>query len=224
MASELTLFIKANGPLTKRISLHPDGTLNSDGLACLMTQGVARRLPVTDANELAVLIEKVAVNQALGLGRLRFDLPSEVDVVTKDRLNGAMQPLIARTRQDIVYAKDQPGFALLDHDAKGMPASIRSELIRHGGFWRTLSGSVLSGLANTARVSRRSTSAGLYRADTGERLSGSGGIHVYIAVQDCADIERFLRVLHDRCWLAGFGWYMVGVGGQLLDRPLSTAW
>ena len=79
---------------------------------------------------------------------------------------------------------------------------------------------MLPDLANIARVSRRSTSAGLYRADTGEQLSGSDGIHVYVAVRDCADIERFLRVLHERCWLAGFGWYMVGAGGQLLDRSI----
>ena len=59
-----------------------------------------------------------------------------------------------------------------------------------------------------------------YRADTGERLPGSDGIHVYLAVADCTDIERFLRVLHERCWIAGLGWYMVGAGGQLLDRSI----
>ena len=45
-------------------------------------------------------------------------------------------------------------------------------------------------------------------------------MHVFLHVQDGADIERFLRTLHDRCWLAGFGWHMVGAGGQLLDRSL----
>ena len=64
--SELTLFTKTGGPLTKRISLRPDGTLDSDGSACLMSRGVARRLPIVDADELAVLIESVTVNQALG--------------------------------------------------------------------------------------------------------------------------------------------------------------
>jgi hypothetical protein len=43
-------------------------------------------------------------------------------------------------------------------------------------------------------------------------------MHCYLAVQDAADVERFLKVLHDRCWLAGFGWMMVGVGGRLLQR------
>jgi hypothetical protein len=41
-----------------------------------------------------------------------------------------------------------------------------------------------------------------------------------VAVQDGSEIERFLKALHDRCWLAGFGWMMVGAGGQLLERSI----
>ena len=29
-----------------------------------------------------------------------------------------------------------------------------------------------------------------------------------------------LKALHARCWLAGFGWMMVGAGGQLLERSI----
>ena len=58
------------------------------------------------------------------------------------------------------------------------------------------------------------------RADTGEALPGSDGIHVYVAAKDGADSERFLRALHDRCWLAGFGWMMVSSSGALLERSI----
>src|SRR5262249_10074020 len=51
-------------------------------------------------------------------------------------------------------------------------------------------------------------------------LPGSDGVHVYIEVKDGADIERFLRALHDRCWLAGFGWMMVSKSGALLERSI----
>ena len=71
-----------------------------------------------------------------------------------------------------------------------------------------------------ARVTRRSTSAGLSRSDTGEALPGSDGIHVYVAEKDGADSERFLRALHDRCWLAGLGWMMVSTSGALLERSI----
>ncbi len=39
-------------------------------------------------------------------------------------------------------------------------------------------------------------------------------------MQDGQDIERFLKTLHARCWLAGLGWLMVGAGGQLLERSI----
>ena len=51
-------------------------------------------------------------------------------------------------------------------------------------------------------------------------MAGSDGRHIYVLVQNGADIERFLHTLHERCWLHGFGWLMVGAGGQLLDRSL----
>jgi hypothetical protein len=45
-------------------------------------------------------------------------------------------------------------------------------------------------------------------------------VHLYVAVTDGTDIERFLGDLHARCWLAGLGWYMVGAAGQLLERSI----
>jgi len=62
---------------------------------------------------------------------------------------------------------------------------------------------VLPILDDVARVGRRSTSAGLSRADTGAAVPGSDGLHVYVAVKDGADSERFLRALHDRCCWPG---------------------
>jgi hypothetical protein len=79
---------------------------------------------------------------------------------------------------------------------------------------------VLPALRDAAFVMRRSTSAGLMRSDTGEELPGSNGQHGYVPVPDGTDIERFLKTLHERCWLAGFGWMMVGAAGQLLERSI----
>jgi hypothetical protein len=67
-------------------------------------------------------------------------------------------------------------------------------------------------------VYRRSTSSGLARSDTGATLPGSGGRHLYVLVADGSDIERALRDLHSRCWIAGYGWHGIGKAGQLLDR------
>ena len=67
-----------------------------------------------------------------------------------------------------------------------------------------------------AVVDQRRTS----RTDTGEKFAGSGGLHVYVTIKDGADAVRFLTTLHARCWLAGFGWMVVGRAGQLLVRSI----
>jgi hypothetical protein len=133
-------------------------------------------------------------------------------------VNGVARPdIIARTGDNIIY--NGPAYALLDHDSKGMPPAVEAELQRLGGFWPGLL-TILPDLAQVARVERHSTSAGLFRSDTGERLSGSNGKHVYIEVKDGNDSKRFLRALHDRCWLAGLGWMMVSTSGSLLERSI----
>jgi hypothetical protein len=217
---EITLFEKSDGPLTKRISLAADGSIKSDSSACLMARGTARRVEVANIQQFAALIE-LPPNQAIALGALRAGLQDEVKVVTKAKLlNGVAQPdIIARTGDNIVYREGLPAFALLDFDTKGMPPDVAAELKRLGGFWKALR-SVLPALHDVAHVTRCSTSAGLFRSDTGERLPGSDGLHVYLLVQDGTDVERFLRALHDRCWLAGLGWMMVGAAGQLLERSV----
>ena len=218
MVAELTIFTKPDGPLTKRIALAPDGTVRSDGSACVMARGTAQRLPISDFAELAAVIEKVREEQAIALGSLRTGLPEKVHIVTKSKLNGQTNT-IARTGADIVFNNGKPALALLDYDTKGMPPDVLAGINRRGGFWPSLL-SVLPPLRSIAHLSRRSTSAGLFRSDTGEKIAGSDGERVYLLVQDGGDVERFLGDLHRRCWLAGFGWLVVGAGGQLLDRSI----
>jgi hypothetical protein len=223
-AGELTILTKADGPLTKRISLAEDGSVKSDGSACLMSRGIAQRIEVAGVDELATLISSLNSNQAIALGALRAGLPDEVQIVTKASLNGvalngAVYDVVARTGNNIVYRKGQSAFTLLDYDTKGMPAEVAETIKGYGGFWQALL-TVVPELVDVARVMRFSTSAGLYRADTGEKLPGNGGLHVFLTVQDGADAVRFLKVLHERCWLAGLGWYMVDAGGQLLERSI----
>src|SRR5712691_6505817 len=184
---EITLLAKTGGPLTKRISLAADGSLKSDGSACLMGRGNARRVRFSDLHAFAECIGNLAQHQAVALGSLRLDLPDKVEIITKDkvaRLNGAARPnLIARTGDHIVYPTGQPAFALLDFDTKGMPPAVAARLDEMGGYWASMV-SVLPELASAARVTRRSTSAGIYKTDTGEKVAGSDGLHVYVPVMD----------------------------------------
>lgn len=220
---ELTRFVKSDGPLTKRISLTPEGNVLSNGSACVMSRGAAHRVQIGDVHQLAELIGRLQPNEAIALGAPRGDLPDALEITTKrklDELNGAARPgIIARTGGYIVYRPGQPAFALLDFDTKGMPPAVANRLEELGGFARALR-TVLPELAGTARLYRRSTSAGLSRTDTGDQIPSSNGVHLYVAVADGEDIERFLTVLHARCWLGGLGWLMVGKAGQLLDRSI----
>jgi hypothetical protein len=176
--TEITAFEKSDGPLTKRISLAPDGSVKSDGSACVMSNGTAWRANITNIGELATVIEKTQLEQALALGALRAGLPDKA----KQKLNG--QPdTIARTAADINFRKEKPALALIDFDTKGMPPEIAEEIKQRGGFWSTLL-SVLPLLRSVGHLLRRSTSAGLFRADTGEKLPDSGGLHTYVTVKD----------------------------------------
>jgi hypothetical protein len=220
---EVTALTKTGGPLTKRISLSPDGMLHSDGSACIMSEGAARRAKFRNLLEFADYISGLGSTEAIALGALHRNLPETVRVVTKQRLeklNGtANSDMIARTSDHIAYEAGCPALALIDIDTKGMPATVGARIRALGGFWPALV-NVLPELSDTGRVVRKSTTTGISRTDTGEPLAGSNGRHIFLLMQDGADVGRFLRTLHDRCWLAGLGWKMVGAAGQLLDRSI----
>jgi hypothetical protein len=218
---EITVFTKSGGPLTKRISLNGDGTVKSDGSACVMTRGRARRARLAGVHDLAELIDRLETNEAIALGRLRTDLADNVTITTKtNEINGhECRDIIARTGENIVYREQQRALVLLDYDMKGIPPEVAAKIAAHGGFWNVLC-SVVPELANAACVIRKSTSAGLKRTDTGQEFAGSGGLHAYVEVENGADAVRFLTALHERCWIHGLGWMMVGVGGQLLERSI----
>ena len=194
-------------------------SLVNDHSACSLSVGTAERIKVAGVAGLGALIEGLTLSQGLALGSLRADLMDTVQLVTKKALgNAAPRPdVIARTNANLVY--DGPAFALLDYDTKGMPPAVRAELKRLGGFWPALK-TVLPALGNLARLGRSSTSSGLSRSDTGASIPGSDGIHIYIMIKEGVDAERFLKTLHERCWLAGLGWLMVGASGDLLERSI----
>ena len=219
---EIVVLTSTMGVLTKHISLRDDGTLHSDGSACVMARGTAKRERPNGLPGFATIIGGLGQNEAIALGALRPDLPDNVQVMTTSmikKLNGTA-PLgtIARTNEHICY-RDKSSLALLDHDTKGMPQAVAERVKALGGFWPAVL-SVAPELEHAGTVVRRSTSSGIVRTDTGQSVKGSDGLHVFVLVQDGTDIERFLRTLHERCWLHGLGWMIVGAGGILLDRSI----
>jgi hypothetical protein len=219
-APELTLFVNANGALTKQFTLDADGKLvKTEGGQ--MAVGMAMRLAIDNVQALADLIGTMSSNQALALGSMPACLPAQVSVTTKKALNGRTAPdnTITRSREYLTFDEGRRGFCLCDFDRKGITAEVQDKLTQSGSLVAALA-TVIPELKNTGHVVRASTSAGLFRTDTGLSFADSGGIHLYIQTKDVSDSKRFLETLHDRCWLAGLGWYWVGKAGQLLERSI----
>ena len=149
---EITVFSKSGGPLTKCIALNADGSIHTDRSACVMSAGTARRAKVANVGVLAALIERLKPYQAIALGVLRDGLPDQVNVVTKEKLNGVTQPnVIARSGDDIIYRAKNPAFALIDFDTKGMPAKVAAKIKKRGGLRPALL-SVMPGFVGIAKV------------------------------------------------------------------------
>jgi hypothetical protein len=224
--SEITVLSKASGILTKKISLSEDGNVIADGSACWMSNGRAERTAIADLHALAAVIEDLKPSQAIALGTLRPDLPDELPIVSKKNLNSKKKlnskknlnggDAITRSQENIIYRENKPALVLLDFDRKAMPVEVQERL---GQFWETLV-AIVPGLREAAHLVRQSTSAGLYRTDTGEQIEGSGGMHGYVMVEDGEDVDRFLHDFHDRAWLKGYGWWMISKAGSLLERSI----
>src|SRR4051812_36771937 len=197
MVPEITSITKrgAEPLMSKRIFLDETGKVCSDGSHCLVVRGSATRAAAATAGDLATLILSCSSDQALALGSLKAGIPDPVAITTEKKLKN--QPdAIARTRDFIDYVPGSPGWALIDFDLNGMPPNIETAIEAAGGMWNALL-TVAPGLQRAARVSRASTSAGLFRTDTGEQFVGSGGAPHHVPGQKAGGHQRLLPGLHD---------------------------
>lgn len=218
-AFRFAIFHKDGGPLSKTISVSETGQPTSNANDCRMTSGVSFNVSVEGIKGFAEVMKALESEQALSLGTIK-DLPDgeTVTVVTKNcvaETDGA----IARTKDYVEFAAGMPGFLLVDFDQKGMPDDIRNRIEEAGGVWPLIR-SVFPDLAAAGYLQRASTSAGLQNSETGEEFPGSGGEHIYVAVRNASDIPRATKVLHQRLWLAGLGWIVIGRAGQMLVRSI----
>ena len=220
IAVELTELRKLSGILSKKITLGEDGKPKSDGSGCRLTVGMARRNRMNGgdpAGALAGYLNGMDSKTALALGCMADVVDDECRVVSKKRLadydDGT--PTITRTLDNFAFSNG-PGWALIDHDTKGMPAAVADKLAELGGPEGALR-YLIPGYDDAARVARASTSSGLSHAETGEQFPGSGGRHDYILLADQRDAPRLLKALHKRAWRAGLGW-MHGRHGRPAPR------
>jgi hypothetical protein len=214
----VTTYVRDDDILTKVFRLDEAGRLQIDSGQCRMARGKARRVELANLRELATLIEGFRINQALSLGTLRPDLPDEVTIAAEDLLD--QEPgAFARNLQNLIFPPGRPAVTLIDTDSKGMPPAVIARLKELGGYQQALR-QVVPLLAGAATLTRSSTSSWLKNVDTGVWLRRASSLHLYVIIADGTDNARFLKTLHERCWLWGLGWFLVSSCGSLLPRSI----
>jgi len=144
-AIEITVFKKSSGILSKTIAAAVDGSPVSDGSACRMSSGGAKRVPLPGgAQALGELIGNMASDEALSLGRLVSGAGESAPVTTVSRLRSAPEGTIARSLDFLEFTPDTPAFMLLDIDRKGMPPAV-ADRVKGGGRRRITSNRAVSG-------------------------------------------------------------------------------
>jgi hypothetical protein len=215
----ITRFRKRRGVLTKTIHLKADGSLGNDSSQCRMSDGEAERVVVNSAEAFAALINNLSPNQSLAIGQLRPGLPDRVRITIKAKLDPNKPDTIARTLDYLTFAPGEPAWFLGDVDMKGVSEAAAAKLKEYGGVFGALARALI-GFDKCAMVWRASTSSELVDTRDGKPIAGSGGYHVYIAVDDGAVIPDFAQRLADRLTLMGLAWGMTSACGSFLKRCL----
>ncbi|OCB02036.1 hypothetical protein BBC27_14840 [Acidithiobacillus ferrivorans] len=160
-----------------------------------MYSGQAERVDIPDLQALALIIGGLSTRQALAFGTVI--LPGERHtIVTKKRQAEGVD--IARSRKFFEFGEGQEGILLLDYDPpkSGDPLS-RNDLM-------TALHAVCPALQECETLISASASSFIHLED-GTEMRGSRGWHVFVRVENAADIVEIGESIADRCWLAGFG-------------------
>src|SRR3974377_1272227 len=108
-ATEITVFKKSSGILSKTIAAAVDGSPVSDGSACRMSSGEAKRIPLPGgAQALAELIENMASDEGLRRGRRVSGVGESAPVTTVSRLKSAPEGAIARSLDFLEFTPNMP--------------------------------------------------------------------------------------------------------------------
>lgn len=106
-----------------------------------------------------------------------------------------------------------PGLLVIDTDEADKRSTGGFESIRHQLH------TAIPQLASYSMLQTTSTGANVVDV-SGELLTGVTGIHTLFMIQDATDVPRALEILHQRLWLAGYGYIFIGETGTAFDRSI----
>jgi hypothetical protein len=200
------------GRLSKQFELGENGEIDKKSGGQLV-EGVCHHLIIQDMEDFARRLPLLQINTALAYGVPSGLAPDgKVKVMTKKAVGKGQ---IARTRDYFAWTRG-PGILMIDYD----PRDGLDPLVR--GVLRQTLISICPSLEGAPMVMADSASSWIYdRSD--EKCSlriGQRGLRAYILVRDSWDIPRAGKVLFDRLWLAGRGYFRVSKSGQRLPRTI----
>ena len=200
-------------PVTKRLRLAADGSVEKISTAAQLYEGKVEKLKCTVAAFLLTL-KGIGQNDCLSYGVPRDDAATQVMSRKKMSQLGAQSGVMTRT-DDAMNWPDGPATLMIDHDhheRRYTPEQLREALYE-----------ICPGLRQTGHIWAASASSCLFDACTKKEICGIDGQRIYIPINDGADIPRAADVLFKRTWLAGHGYIKISKAGSLLVRSILDA-
>jgi hypothetical protein len=190
------------GPLTKKISLANDGSIQKHAAAQLY-RGHFETVTISNLQEFAKQLEVATPQIAFCYGIV--DKP-EGQIVREEDL--AENPgAIARTR-NFFSLQHRPGILMLDNDdGHCFPETVAEFLQEEVDF-----------LNGVDMLVRPSSSSNLYNAETGECLRSMVNQRAYAMVSDASFIPAIGKLIEAKLWQSGCGYYDISSAGTLLKR------
>ncbi len=195
--------------LTKSFSLNKDETIIKQPGGVLV-EGQANIIEIESLHSFANLLQGLDTNQALTYG---LPVKSPIKIVSKKQYQIDVCPddCLPRTSETFEWPTNA-GILMLDHDpVVGRESHDRNSLLK-------LLSTLFPETAAAGSIWWPSSSSCLYNGV--EKLTGIKGQRLYFLVTDASDIPRAGKVLIDRLWLNGHGFYEISRSGQSLERTL----
>jgi hypothetical protein len=204
----------------KRLTKHYEldsGTLRKEA-GGFMIEGMAQVKDCHGLEGFAEHLAELSTDQAMVFGLPPVD---DCALTTRRKWHKAGQPggMFTRTNEHFAY-RPGPSVLMLDYDPlPGARVLTREEI-------ETLLKKAVPEILKAGYVYFKSSSSHIVNTATGEDLTGLRGQRFYIPVQDGTDIPRAGKVLSERLWLNGQGYFMVSKSGAVLERCLvdTSVW
>jgi predicted P-loop ATPase len=213
-----TLVASSRGPMAKVYDTDTEGQPKQTDDPSL-SRGTVDRLalsPVGAMPALARRLGRMKQNEALICGDLTVpDTPRRLVMTWELPTN---PDAVARNKNFFHYPIGRPALVMIDHDRKGLPADLQMRLDAEGGLLAVLT-RICPEFAKAGVLMRPSSSTGIRNKTNGKTTTG-GNVHLYLILKDGADAHDFVKRLHERLILDGWGWAFITKTGDIHIRSL----